>query len=810
MTGQQIVIPGSKTPTYIPPTGIEVVPDTSVDDSGRQVTPQLAREMLASFELRKKAAPAQRGGPSHTPTDVDLSALLRDLYNSIDRGEMTKANFASSLSPAEYRTFEATELKYRRAGQPTPDALKYAAKEIPAGALMRVVKGVSPDYEEPVIDADSGTVGGMAVAELEAVASGPRLVRQAVVLGPTEFCVLLDADGRPQIHRGPGRVFPGPYDRFRTLGSRNRVYDAYHLRSDRGLLLRIVTDSISKDKLMGELPQGMPSETLEKRTYLKGDEVFIGGFDAYLVPSNSFEVINPGTRIEASNPLTRSPHIGNDHTAVYVQAIGVDQKSGVYVANVDTGNVELVRGEKKLLLDPRKSRHMKRRVPGRAWNLIIGRAEPHKRVPDDKMVETPWALSVIVPNNEAILVTSKTGRRVVVGPRTELLGYEEWLEKLTLSRGRPKSEDDKLETCFLRVSGNRVTDRVELETADFVTIKVDVAYGVTFVADKEADQFQWFDHRNYVRLLYTHLRSRLRAAARKMAFMDLQPIIPDFVRDIVLGGKPAEGHRAGLRLPNNMLVDEVEVLDIVIPDATVAQNVVQAQQASVVRQITDASLQAELKSEELRDGIAQRRQALTLGEIERKKTLGITQAEADNAAATKEAELRQQLDQQSQDAALALALSKLKADIDRENQSQKAKLAREKQANDQKLEMTAAEVKAKAEADRLHNQLEAALKKDLADIEKVLLEAGAEAAVKQLVAIQPGLIEAIKGMGDAQLAKSLAENLPKAGGTLGFLFEAGGFDALRHMVRGTRLESALAAVGDGTMRSLKPADTATR
>src|SRR5690606_22190645 len=74
-----------------------------------------------------------------------------------------------------------------------------------------------------------------------------RLVRQAVVLGEKEFCVILDADGKRQIKLGPARVFPGPYDSFMTEGSDARLYYAYELLPQRALWLRFIAP-ISREK----------------------------------------------------------------------------------------------------------------------------------------------------------------------------------------------------------------------------------------------------------------------------------------------------------------------------------------------------------------------------------------------------------------------------------------------------------------------------------------------------------------------------------------------------------------------------------
>jgi hypothetical protein len=793
-TGQRIVIPGSKTPIYIPPSGIEIIPDTSIDDSGRPITQNRARVLLETYERGKKGSeggaperPSMRGGPSAMPADIDKESLSILIKGAVDKGTLNRKSFSSVLQPKTYGDFSNQVDVYKMKLDSTEStAVKKAIDSLPTDALLRTAQ-VANLFVEPEIDYDKETIGGAAVDELKEIAEGPRLVRQAVVLGPTEFCVLLDVDGRPQIHRGPGRVFPGPYDRFQTEGSHRRVYNAYHLRSDRGLLLRIIAEKISKADLAKQLPPGLPvkvgDETiLDKEGYLKGDEVFIGGFDAYLVPSNSFEVIHPEKR---------TPHIGNDHRAIYVQAIGVDQKSGVYVENVKTGQIDLVKGEKSLLLDPRKRRHTKRRVPGRAWNLMIGRAEPHKQVSDGSFVETPWALSVIIPNNEAVLVTSKSGRRVVEGPCTELLGYEEWLEKLTLSTGRPKSEDRKVETCFLKVRGNRVTDRIELVTKDFVNISVDVAYGVTFVGENQDDKAQWFDHRNYVRLLYTHLRSLLRNAARKKTLIDLQPIISDFVRDNVLGEKKEDEVRRGRHLDNNMLVDEVEVLDIDISDSSVAATLQNAQSEAVVRQIKDVTEEGRLESERKQDEIDKQRHELRLAEIEREKTLALRKQTADYETKASSQKLQQQYQEAAEAGKQTVADLIQQADIER----QKAKTEADLELNKARADLIQNQKKAEADLDNeiraAKDELVTKFKQAVAEIQKGLTTVEAEAMEKQLKAIQPTLIAAIEGLGDKQVLAELAKNLPEAGGALGFLTGLGGVAGFKALLKGVGLDKVL-------------------
>ncbi|MDD5651075.1 MAG: hypothetical protein PHF86_11775 [Candidatus Nanoarchaeia archaeon] len=649
---------------------------------------------------------------------------------------------------------------------------------------------------------------------IEIIPEAGSMIRQAVVLGPTEFCVLLDEDGQPLVKKGPGRVFPGPYHVFRDKDSRARVYDAYHLRPDRGILLRVVVDSITKEELAKQLPAG---SQLEKELYTKGDEIFIHGFDSYLIPSQSIEVIDPKTRM---------PHIGNNHSSIYVQAIGVDQKSGVYVANVETGNIDLVKGETKLLLDPRKHCHVKRKIPGKMWNLIIAKGEAHKRVPDDLsyMVETPWALSVIIPNNEAVLVTSKDGRRAEVGPKTILLGYEEWLEVLTLSRGKPKEDNMALETCFLRVSGNRISDRITLETEDFVSIQIDVKYGVEFEQKTEGDQVKWFNYQDYVKFFCQTIRSRLRAAAKKINLTEIYPKMTDFVRNTVLGEKPENGHRPGMVFEeNSMRVVEVDVLVIRIPDMSIAQSFDETTRQIVLSELERAAQEVQLTVAKRLDEINEEKVALTLGELGRSQKISAmrTQISHDQQVTALENQKIQQQkrhDVERENTELALKIRQVEIDCERENAKKRTELdeqlkdnqaesSRKRKEADNTLEIqilkTREDLAGEIEGAAISRSLE--FKEKLNTLELTLIAAGATADVERLKAVQPELIAAIEGLGDKQAIAELMHNMPAATGELGYILGSGGIAGILKMLEGTPFAESLKTLKAKTTPKLKKA-----
>jgi major vault protein len=720
--GQRIIIPGSLTPTYIPPSGIEVVSEDCETDTN-VLDDRPAQEVIEGA----------------------ISTGVLKIENI--QGFLEQANL-DRVYKAIYSGYQG----YRQSNQSGRSLLQAIRDYLDRGELQELADVLRVSH-------------AAAVSELG-------VVREAVVLSPTQHCVLLDEDGNPRTKQGPGRVFPGPNDRFRTEGSRERIYDDYHIRSDRGILLRVVANSISKQDLAGQLPNG---SKLDKDRYVKGDEIFIGGFDAYLVPSNSIEVINPETR---------QPHIGNDHSEVYVKAIGVDQKSGVYVASVETGNVQLVKGEKKLLLDPRKERHQLRNVSGRLWNLMIAQGEPHKTTQANSLVETPWALSVTVPNNMSALVVSKDSRRPIVGPGMELLGYEETLEALRLSRGKPKSDVDLLETCFLRVTGNRISDQVDLETSDNVVIRVDVYYGVEFVGETDAERIKWFNHRDYVKLLCTSVRSRLRAAARQMKLTELYADVAGFIRDTVLGVKPSgEGvqHRPNLKFSeNNMLVNEVEVLSIRIPDDTIEQTLIEANREVVTTTIEDTTAAFQLDSAKRRDEMAGEQTELDKTQLKREQELALAHIE--------DVDLREK---KIEGLAHSRALT---------GQQRTQDLSEKQTAADDKL-ATLQRVRDEADAasklkikDELRTKV-VDFRKAIAEIQKDLTGADADAIATKLEAVQPQLIAAIDSLGDKQALAALAEHLPEATGELGFLLGQGGLAGLQKLVEGTPFGKAIEALG---------------
>lgn len=551
--------------------------------------------------------------------------------------------------------------------------------------------------------------------------------RKAVVLGPKNFCILFDADGNPRIVRGPARVFPGPNDAFMYRGSRRRVYDAYELGENQALWLRLITP-IAAGALARQLP---PRTALEKERYEPGEQLIVRGLPSVFFPFIAAEVLRPDTG---------EPHVGNDHHNAIITAVGIDQKSGIYVCDLRTGMVKMIRGETSYLVDPRFEEHVHRRMPADKWNLSIAHAEPQKRTTED--VITPWAISVTIPNNEAVLITSRHGRRVVVGPKTELLEYEELLTPLKLSKGPSKDGAMTVTTGFLRVQGGRVADTFQLESADFVRFKVKLGMAGRFEGVGEECE-RWFEVEDPVKLLADRVRATIREAARSKVAIELINELPSLVRDVLI----PQGNALTFE-ENGMVIDSIDVLSFEIADKSLADLFTNMQHEAVSLQLKDLRAKHHLESTRFREGVD-----IEEHDLQRNATKRLV-----------ETELHEAQDKHT------LQAQKVghEADIESKRLDQKQAVAQKQWEFSMRTESATAETRAaitlkgaevEAQAAKLSNDAIVERSEALAEVERKTAQVLAKANAERLKAIQPELVGALHAASDSEVMKAAATNM---------------------------------------------------
>jgi major vault protein len=305
---------------------------------------------------------------------------------------------------------------------------------------------------------------------------------------------------------------------------------------------------------------------------------------------------------------------------------------------------------------------------------------------------------------------------VVRGPQVRILDYDEELEVLTLSTGRPKSDETLLATCFLLTEGNKVSDIVRVRTSDHVELDVALSYRVSFHAADAAGEARWFNVKNYVSLLCDHLGSIVRAAVQGTAIDAFHAASAQVIRSAILGEKKGEEKRSGRSFEENgMVVYDVEVLGVKILDADIEALLSDAQRSAIRSEVGRKQEELRLVNEGLRETVNR----------------GIYEAQL--ASLTKEVEL------EGGKRSLALAKAEAAAEVDRTGRLGRAR-----------NEAAALEIQSLATTE--------AAARD-AELERQQLASKVAAFKEQMGAMAPELIATLKMLGNQQAASELTRNL---------------------------------------------------
>ena len=480
---------------------------------------------------------------------------------------------------------------------------------------------------------------------VEVVPEGSDYVRDAVTLERLEHTILVDENGDKRFERGPNVIFPEPTETFIEQG-KNRKAKAIELHKTQGIHVKVIEDYEDGEE-----------------SYTEGEEVFItGGINALYFPRKEHSIIQFGPdpkhyalqipKGEGRYLLNRES--GNVETVIGPRMLLPDPREELVVRRVlsqgqcrlmypENDEVSEYNAELENLMETSNSgrsglvserdfahktegysghtssqgleaisddlensgRRTRKGEGSRSRGGAAGRRQarkgPKSVVVGSKFDNVP---SIDLWTGYAVKVVSKTGeRRVEVGPKTILLDYDENLEVLELSMGKPKNTDHLMPTVYLRVSNNKVSDILTVETSDNIEVKIKLAYRVNF--DEELKE-HWFDVENYVKLLCDHTRSILKAVAKQHTIQEFYTNGMSIVRETILhkvknpedpklkrlarqaeAGGDDETEQTGLYFAENgMRVNDVEVLDLQLNDERIAQILDEARKNVVVQNIS--------------------------------------------------------------------------------------------------------------------------------------------------------------------------------------------------------------------------------
>lgn len=632
----------------------------------------------------------------------------------------------------------------------TGEAMEAKTEKYFAGQIL-VIKGTEVSFYIPPTG-----------IEVIAIDNDPRqgYIRDAVTLERLEYAILKDENGTKKYVHGPAVVFPEPTETFVTAPKGGNIFRAIELSKISGVYIKVIAEY-----------------TEDGKTHPVGEELFITGNDQMIY-----------------YPRPEHAIISYDGKVMH-HAIAIPKGEGRYIMNRLTGEITTKVGPAMYLPDPRTEVVIKRKLtpsqcklwyPGNTEVLEYNDALTEKGVekavlkglsndakfcnsittsaslnsaytavnidsfetnasisrgtsytkPRTVMLDTKYdgVVSMDIWTGYAVNVISKNGdRKVACGPQTILLDYDQTLDILQLSTGRPKTTDRMIQTVFLKYENNKVSDIINVETKDFVDVNIKVSYCVDFLPEY---QDKWFAIDNYVKYMCDRQRSLLKREAKKYTIEEFYQNYADITRKIVLdtndkkvneGEKPAK--RAGRFFPENgMLVHDVEVLSVHM-DAEIEELLENKRYDTIKKSFELANAEKDLEIIEKLAQTEKRKQEIAHDKLTAKLNLQKEEAE-------------QQL---KIDAAIAA----------QKREEEVAKTSARKDMQPILDAINTAEIKRNQEA----KDADIAYKQALADIEAAKQKAYADTVASIMASISEDLVAAMNTKSNAEMTKAIAESL---------------------------------------------------
>lgn len=618
-------------------------------------------------------------------------------------------------------------------------------------------------------------------------------IRDAVTLERLEYCILKDEDGNKRYVHGPEVVFPEPTESFVTSPKGGYIFRAIELSKISGIYVKVIAEYADDDGTVHPVGEELFITGDNQMIYYPRPEHAIINYDekilhhAIAIPEGEgIYVMNrmngeiktvrgpamylpdPRTEVVVKRKLSQREcnlwYPGNQTALAYNAGLTEKSLEKAIAKSVKAATANLDSSTATAYSVTNSVNNISREFQTLAYlesNAGISRGTSYTK-PRTITLDNKYdgVVSLDVWTGYAVNVVSKNGtRKVVRGPQTILLDYDQTLEELQLSTGKPKTTDRVEHTVFLRYENNKVSDIISVETKDFVECSVKVSYCVDF---DPACMDSWFSVDNYVKYLCDRIRSLLKREVKKHTIEDFYQNYSDIVRNIAIdysdttSEKSSNKHEGRFFRENGMFVKDCEVLSLTV-ESEIAE-ILESHQRDMVE-----------KSLELSDAEARVKVAEALFDAEKKEN---------ELASTK---LINKMNLQGEEARRKL---EIQAEVNRKQEA-------EKQASKQAEKDMQVLIDAIHEAEMTRKQKETdariAEKQALADIEKAKQEAYAKTVADVMKSIQPDLVAAIQAQSESKVFNSIATGIaPYAIGN-----GESAADFVDRLLRGTTLEGVI-------------------
>ena len=260
------------------------------------------------------------------------------------------------------------------------------------------------------------------------------------------------------------------------------------------------------------------------------------------------------------------------------KAIPLDENEGIYVRDINTGEIKIITGQTYLLaaneelwekeLDPLSERMVFGQYSGTSYatsevdekgNIVYSNAAIKAPKRDKFRVVTFRS-----PQNSAVQVFDYRQKqsRVIFGPELIKLGPHEDFTVLNLSGKKPKIED-QINTIPLLLGPDFMTDIIEVETKDHARLKLQLCYSWKFdLSDKtkkeEVDKL--FKVNDFIGNACKNLAAKIRGAVSTVQFELFHKNSASIVKSSVFGVDENNVAKSFLKFDsNNLLIINVDI-----------------------------------------------------------------------------------------------------------------------------------------------------------------------------------------------------------------------------------------------------------
>ncbi len=549
-------------------------------------------------------------------------------------------------------------------------------------------------------------------------------------LGDREWCIVLnpiDEDGKPQL--GMQEVRQGRISFFLHPGEslENGIQKVYVLGEQEALLL----------KAKEAFSEGEGDNLIERQP---GDMWMIAGPRDY-IPPVEVEVIEKR------------------------QAIPLDKNEGIYIRDIQTGELKVVSGPQAYMLSPYEELWEKE-LPPVVEELLALKNDPvsergrHHFTKGERQNQTleisanyqatserdkTRAVVFHVPQNAAVQIHDYKERtaRTVFGPDLVMLGPDEAFTVLSLSGSVPK-RPHVIKSLALLLGPDFMTDLFTVETSDHARLQLRLSYNWYFDVSRHDEQAaaKLFQVPDFVDTACKAIASRVRGAVASVKFDEFHRNSARIIRTAVFG-TDAEG-RVGEEFrfrTNNLVIFNVDIQSVEPVDEETLKSLQKSVQIAI--QITTDAQEAAARHD------AERIEQEAKSRLER-------QAIVDKGAA--EGERRNLLELQAENSAIettgkATAEARAKAEAARIEGQLAVNLAQqEAEAARIRYEAELAQLRSKQEAELAHQQALIAL-----EIEKAqrMAEITSTEFRQKVEAIGPETLQAMAQAGPEMQARLL-------------------------------------------------------